>query len=231
MVSVDDNDSRGASLSSALTTIFRGKLCDTLLRNRSPISFSKDEIIYDVGDTNRTFFFIKHGVVKVGTVTEDGHEIIHDIRTDGDVVGELCAYELPHRDRAVVLDQTEVVAIPYTEIVAALQKNPKLLQSLVEAFCISLADAYEQMNQLAVDDTVHRLIKVLLDLAARLGRPAGEVVEIRTYLTQEEISKMVMARRERVSTGLNLLRRRGMVRYSPRGHLFLDVEALKNYRA
>jgi hypothetical protein len=36
----------------------------------------------------------------------------------------------------------------------------------------------------------------------------------------------VVARRERVSTALNLLRRRGAVWYSPRGQLVIDVQRL-----
>lgn len=226
-----DMVSHEASLSAALATAFRGKFCDILLRNCSAIAFDKDQIVYDIGDKDRTFFFIRRGFVKLGTITEDGQEIIYDIRKDGDVVGELCAYESPRRDRAVALESTEVVAVSYAEIVAFLQKNPNLLRELLDIFCSSLADAYEQVNSLAVDDTVHRLIKVLLKLAAELGRPTGEAVEIPTYLTQEEISQMVAARRERVSTALNLLRRRGMVQYSRGGHLLLDVKALENYRA
>jgi CRP-like cAMP-binding protein len=66
-------------------------------------------------------------------------------------------------------------------------------------------------------------------LAHKLGRPSGNRVEIAAYLTQEELSQMVVARRERVSTALNSLRRRGILQYSPRGHLLLDMRALDRY--
>ena len=78
---------------------------------------------------------------------------------------------------------------------------------------------------------LHRLIKVLLRLANQLGRPEGNLVEIDAYLTQEEISQMLAASRERVSGALNLLRNRKIVQYTRGGHLLLDVEALENYRA
>jgi hypothetical protein len=42
---------------------------------------------------------------------------------------------------------------------------------------------------------------------------------------------MAAARRERVCTALNSLRRRGMVQYSARGHMLLDVGALEFYSA
>jgi len=232
VIPVEDNVAwHEVSLSSALAAIFRGKLCDTLLQNRSVIAFDKDKVIYEIGDKNHTFFFIRRGFVKLGTITEDGHEIIYDIRKDGDVVGELCVCEYPRRDRAVAIEQTEVIPVAYAEILGTLQKNPDLLRGLVEVFCGSLSDACDQIEMLAVDDTVRRLVKVLLKLAAKLGRPSGKGVELATYMTQEEISQVVIARRERVSTALNFLRRRGMVQYARDGHLVLNVKMLENYLA
>jgi CRP-like cAMP-binding protein len=226
----DDDSLRDASVSGSLATLFRGRFCETLLLNRSAVRIAKGEALYEAGEQDRTFFFIQRGLVKLGTVTEDGHEIIYDLRKAGDVVGELAAYQSPRRDRAVALEPTDVVAVPYEAIIGFLQENPVLLRELIEVLCGYLSHAYEQVSRLAADDTVHRLVKVLLDLAARLGRRAGRFTELATYLTQEELSQMVAARRERVSTALNLLRRGGLVRYSRGGHLLLDVEALENYR-
>ena len=56
-------------------------------------------------------------------------------------------------------------------------------------------------------------------------------MELPAYLTQEEIAQMVAARRERISTALNSLRRRGMVHYSARGHLMLDMASLEGHLA
>ena len=63
-------------------------------------------------------------------------------------------------------------------------------------------------------------------LANKLGESHGELIEIATYLTQDELAQMVKARRERVSTALNLLRQRGVIEYSPRGRLRVDMRAL-----
>ena len=58
-----------------------------------PITFRKHEVIYNVGDERRVFFFLTSGFVKVGTITANGREVIYDIRRGGDVVGELCVSE------------------------------------------------------------------------------------------------------------------------------------------
>lgn len=224
-----DSGARNGPLSSALAAMFRGKLCDVALWSRSVTIFKKDQVIYDVGDENQTFFFVQKGFVKVGSVTEDGHELIYHVRKAGDIVGELCASRQQRRDRAVALERTEVIAVPLGEVLDIVQKNRNLLQELVQTCCESLSDAYDQLNNLAFSDIVHRLIRVLLRLGEQLGRSSGQRTELSAYLTQEEISQMVVARRERVSTAMNFLRNRGMLDYSHRGYLVLDLQALQNY--
>jgi CRP/FNR family cyclic AMP-dependent transcriptional regulator len=217
-----------AAVSTALISVFRGKFCDAILPNRKTTTFKKGEVIYDVGDKERTLFFLQEGFVKVGTITSDGHELIYDVRKGGDVVGELCASEPRRPDRAVALEQTEAIPVPFEEVMEVVQKQPALLARLVDVFCRALSEAYAQVNTLAVDDTAHRLAKVLLKLAAKIGQNSGPEVEIPTYLTQDEISQMVAARRERISTALNFLRRKRMIAYTNRGHLVLNVKALES---
>ena len=218
-------------MSSALASVFRGKFCDFILPNRSSTRFKKHDVIYNVGDDGRTFFFLQSGFVKVGTITPNGSEMIYDVRRSGDVIGELCASEKKRPDRAVALEQTDAISVPFEEIMAVLLQKPDLVAMLVEIFCRALKEAYAQVNTFASHDIIHRLSKVLLGLATKIGQKSSSLVEIPTYLTQEEIAQMVGARRERVSTALNSLRRQGMVHYSTRGHLMLDVSALERHSA
>jgi CRP-like cAMP-binding protein len=220
---------RSEPLSAALAAMFRGTLCDVVLWNRSVTIFEKDQVIFDVGDESQTFFFVQNGFVKVGSVTEDGHELIYDVRKPGDIVGELCASGQQQRNRAVALERTEVIAVPLGEVLDIVQKNRKLLQELLQICCESLSAAYDQLDTLAFSDTVHRLVRVLLRLGEQLGHSSGQRTELSVYLTQEEISQMVVARRERVSTAMNFLRNRGLVDYSHRGYLVLDLQALQKY--
>lgn len=219
-----------ATVSSALGSVFRGKFCDAILPKRKATTFEKGDVIYEVGEKDRTFFFLLSGYVKVGTITPDGHELIYDIRKGGDVIGELCASQRERPDRVIALEHTEAVPVPYDEVMEVMRNQPDLLDRLVNLFCRALTEAYEQVNIMAVDDTVHRVVKALLRLAANIGHRSGETVEIPTYLTQEEISQMVAARRESVSTALNFLRRRSMLHYSNHGCLTLHTTALENYR-
>lgn len=226
---LDDSISRQAVVSTALVSIFRGNFCNLILPNGIRTTFKKYEVIYSVGDEQRMFFFLTDGFVKVGTITANGCEVIYDIRRGGDVVGELCVSERARPDRAVALEQTNAIGVPFEDVMKLLLTKPDMIALLMDVFCRALKEAYTQVNALAVEDTIHRLVKILISLATKLGRPVGSLVEIPTYLTQEEIAQMVAARRERVSTALNSLRRLGMVHYSARGHLVLNVSALESH--
>ncbi|HEY7643178.1 MAG TPA: Crp/Fnr family transcriptional regulator [Steroidobacteraceae bacterium] len=226
-VAVSSSPLRDAALASALVGIFRGRFCNILLlRERTATRFAEGAVIYELGDTRRALWFLRRGVVRIGTITAEGREIIYDVRKDGDVVGELCAIEPVRRDRAVVVEQADLVAVELDEALGALARDPAALQAFVQVFGGALAEAYDQLSSLAHDDLMHRVVKTLRSLAHKLGEAHGELVEIATYLTQDELAQMVMARRERVSTILNVLRQRGVVHYSPRGRLRVDMRAL-----
>jgi CRP/FNR family transcriptional regulator, cyclic AMP receptor protein len=226
---ISTDDARHAPLSAALSMIFRGKLCDVILGGRSVLSVNKDETIYDVGDEDQTLYFLRSGFAKVGTITEDGRELIYDVRKTGDVLGELCAAEGPRPDRAVALEACTYIAVPFDDLLAVVQRDRVLLRQLMQVFSGSLSDAYDQLSTVAFDGTVERLVKVLHKLGLELGRESPQGLEIATYLTQEELAQMIAARRERVSLAMNFLRGRGLVHYSRRGYLVLNAAGIANY--
>lgn len=218
-----------ASVSSAVAPLFRGRLCDRLLARRDARTFERHAVIFDLGETDRSLFFIRKGLVKTGTITEEGREIIYDVRKDGDVVGELCALDLSRRDRAVAVSRTTAIVVGFEEVIDALAGNASMLSTFIGDLGRVLANSYEQLNRVARGDVTFGLVSVLRTLAQKLGRPSGPLIEIDAYLTQEELAQMVVARRERVSTALNALRRDGLVQYSAGGHLLVDLEALDRH--
>lgn len=215
--------------SAASATIFGGKLCELVLQDRPVATFEKGQVIYDAEERIPTIFFVRSGLVKVGAIMEDGRELIYDVRTSGDVVGELCASRHPRQDRAVALVETEIVAAPYEDVLDVAHRDRELMREFVQMFSDPLSDTYGQLSSVAFGDVLTRLVRVLARLAVKIGRPAGAYTELPIHLTQETIAQMVAMRRERVSWTMNLLRRRGVLDYSRRGYIVLNVGILRQY--
>jgi hypothetical protein len=106
-VGFDSSIERQAAVSAALVSVFRGKFCNLILPDKKSKIFKKHQVIYEVGDKERTFIFLQTGFAKVGTITTNGREVIYDVRKGGDVVGELCASEHVRLDRAVALEESQ----------------------------------------------------------------------------------------------------------------------------
>ena len=147
----DDFATSQAAVSAALATVFRGKFCEAILPSRNAKSFERNEVLYDIGGRDRTFFFLQAGFVKVGAVTAEGRELIYDVRSGKDVVGELCLSEVRRPDRAVALEHTEAVAVPRDEVMEVLRRRPELFSRLIDVLGHALVEAYEQVNTLATD--------------------------------------------------------------------------------
>ena len=225
------NDSGSATislLSSELTSIFRDELYNSILRDRIVVTYRKGQFIYDPISAGESLFFIRRGFVKIGTVAEDGHEMIYDVRKTGDVVGELCAISQPRHDYAVALESSLVVPVPFDEVISVAQTDYRVLRQLVQSLSTSLYDSYEQLNSVAFNSSAQRLIQTLVKLGKRTGRASGQRIKVPIYLTQKEIAQMSVLSRERVSTTLNCLRGCGLIEYSRNGHLILDLPALEN---
>lgn len=51
--------------------------------------------------------------------------------------------------------------MPFDDVMEVVRKQPDLMARLMEVFCQALKEAYSQVNALAADDLVHRLVNVL----------------------------------------------------------------------
>jgi CRP/FNR family cyclic AMP-dependent transcriptional regulator len=176
----DDTASRMASLSSALVPVFRGKFCGILLAARTAKTFDEKQVMYELGDKERLLYFVQRGIVKVGTVTDSGREIIYDIRKDGDVVGELCCLGSLRWDRAVAVERTEAIAVLFDEAIESLAKHPAVLREFVDIFCRALSEAYDQVNRLAADNVERGLVEVLRKLGHKLGVQPASLLKYRS---------------------------------------------------
>lgn len=210
----------------ALSSCFRGKLCDLLIA-RPGRQVAKGESIYRPGDSAQSVFFLRQGLVKLTSVTEDGRELILRLHQSGDVFGDLCHCTGERREQAVMMEEGEVVELNFDEFVSHLQQHRPALLLFLSNVAQQLSSAYEQIQTLSFSSTMERLARTLGRLADEFGEPDGEWVRLTHYFRQDELAQMIGARREVVSTLLNRLREQGVVSYARKDGLLIRRAALE----
>jgi CRP/FNR family cyclic AMP-dependent transcriptional regulator len=211
----------------ALSELLRGKLCEELAR-RPARRVRSGEFLYNMGDTARSVYLVRSGLIKTSMVSPGGHELTLRIHKAGDIFGELCLCVDERREQAVALEESKVVEIPLDLLIARLRRDPEAALEFTTAVSAHLLQTYQRLQSLSVEPAMGRLTRTLLDLASDLGDATGHGTEIAHHITQEELARMISARREVVSSLLNQLRKAGFISYTRRGFIVVNRRALQN---
>ena len=86
-----------------------------------------------------------------------------------------CASELERPDRAVALERTDAISVPFQEIRDFLTTRPDLIAAMIDVFGRALKEAYAQINALASDSIVQRLARILASLASKVGQQSDSL--------------------------------------------------------
>jgi CRP/FNR family transcriptional regulator len=187
------------------------------------------ERLYTMGQPATAVYLVRRGLLKTSLVSPAGQELTLRLYTPGEILGELCLCTGERREEASALEASEVVEISLTALLRRVSQDPQAAVDLASAVCEHLADAQEGLLSLSFTPVTERLARALLALADRLGEPGPRGTRIIHYITQEELARMIGARREVVSSLLNRLRSDGLISYTRRGQIQVDKKALLAY--
>ena len=184
------------------------------------------------GDESKHVFVLLEGSVKVASTAPDGRELLLAVRGAGEVIGELSALEGGHSARSASVLALELVrarSIPGQEFLDYLAAHPQAMLLLVRGLIGRLRDADRRRVEFGSFDTLHRVARLLAELAEATGRPAADGVELGIPLSQEELAGMVSASRESVTRALTTLRRLGLVTTGRKSVVVNDIAALRAF--
>jgi CRP/FNR family cyclic AMP-dependent transcriptional regulator len=209
----------------AVSELLRGKLCHELGRRPSR-RVQAGEFLYHMGEPARSVYLLRRGLIKTAMVSPGGHELTLRIHKAGDILGELCLCVDERREQAMALEVSEVVEIPLDLLLGRLRQDAEAALDFATAASSHLLQTYQRLQSLSVEPAIGRLTRTLLELASHVGKPTAQGTQIAHHITQEELARLISARREVVSSLLNQLRKAGFISYSRRGFIVIDRQAL-----
>jgi CRP-like cAMP-binding protein len=166
--------------------------------------------------------------VKLVAYGAENREVVLAIRGPGELVGEMAALGGQRRTATVIaVDDVEVGILRAETLREFLLEHPDAAMVLMRMLVRRLTEATRDVVDLATQDSIGRVAKRLLELAADHGTPVEGGTRIELSLTQDELASWTGATRETVSRALRLMRRLGWVATDHRVITIVDADALR----
>lgn len=178
------------------------------------------------GDPATHVFVLVAGLVKILSVTKDGHELVLALRGNGDIVGELAGETTGHRTATVqAVDTVHALIVRYDRFSSFLDSHPGAGRAYRHAVVQRWNDTATILRNFSMTNGAQRVAKLLLDLAVRYG--SGKNGEIDVPLTQEELASLAGTSRATVARAFSNWRRRGFIRTGQRRITITNPDGLK----
>jgi len=211
-----------------VTGIFCPKKIDRGDLDKQPHrTYKRGEYIYLPDEHADKIFFLTDGRVKIGTYNEEGKEITKAILNPGEVFGELSIIgEKQRRDFAYAMDEIQVCILTTNEMQGLMRDYTGLGLFLMKILGSRVLQMEKRLESLVFKDSRTRVVEFLYNMAQEKGQRVGYEMVVRKFITHQEIANLTATSRQTVTTVLNELRNKDIIKFDRRRLLIRDMEQL-----
>jgi CRP/FNR family cyclic AMP-dependent transcriptional regulator len=196
------------------------------IRDRIVIkNFKKNETILHEEHTNAFMYMILEGEAKVVQTTEAGKEIIITMHQTGDFFGELSLIDgktAPATVRATRNSTTAIIS--KKDFFALLLSQNKVLESLLQIFCLRLRESIKKIQMLNFNNAAQRIKMLFLMLAESHGERTDAGTVLKMKLIHQDIADMTGLTRETVTRVLDKWKKGGEIKVQKNKGFLLTPE-------
>ena len=185
-------------------------------------SVRQGAIIFTKDDPGSSLFVIREGTAKMTVPSADGHEVVVNLVTEGDIFGEIALLDgRPRTADAVAISDCEMFVIERRDLLPLVREEPEIALKLIEILCGRLRQTTQQVESIMFLHLSGRLAKALLRLSG------GGERERKVVVSQKDLGNIIGASRESTNRELRLWAENKWVRLERGGITILCVEALE----
>jgi CRP/FNR family transcriptional regulator len=191
------------------------KIVDACSATKVKTVYRGETLNYGDGEYSKIYLLIK-GKIKITECNEPDNELIKDILTAPDVLGDLgleCSPPIEETAEALT-DNTVVCSFNVPVFKMLLQENPVMAMSFANIVNKKLKKLEHRHYDLVFRDAKSRLIRFIKFWAQSDGDRVGEKIILANYLTHSDIAAAISTSRQSVNTLLNELRESGLIFYN-----------------
>ncbi|MEJ2576838.1 MAG: Crp/Fnr family transcriptional regulator, partial [Gammaproteobacteria bacterium] len=178
-------------------------------------------MLYYAGQQGSQMFTIRSGLVKLSQLLPDGSQRIVRLMRSTDIIGLETLLDQPYEHDAVVMQRTEICALPVAVVRELQARNPALHTELLARWQRALKDADEWITQLSTGSAKQRVARLLLRLVK--DEPSSEC----ELFGREDMGAMLGITTETASRTVAEFKRQSLLLETSTNRFLLDVPNLR----
>lgn len=191
-------------------------------------TYKKYDHVFLEDEPSDTIFFLTKGVIKLGSHSNDGREVIKNILHPHAMFGELGLVGEERRQgfAEVMNEPAECLLLKVADFRKLMDKNHQLCFNVINLVGGKLRKAESRLESLIFKDARARIIDFLKDSVETRGRKVGFEMLLKHSLTQQDIANITGTSRQTVTSVLNDLRKSDLIYFNRRSILIRDMQKL-----
>ena len=194
-------------------------------------SLKKGYSIYAEGEATTDLFLLKKGRVKIFKTDQEVKDTILELLLEGDIFGKLELANTPMKSvetATVISNEALVVSIDAKTLADHMMVIPHLAINYSNILVRKLSEIEKKYSYFLKSDIRKRLMTFFVMHAYYEGRPCDNGIEIKSFMTHQEIANFVGTSRQTVTTLIKEIEEKGYLILSAKGSIIIpDIEEMK----
>jgi len=191
------------------------------------VTLRENEMLFEQGQPGDTMYLIEEGELKIFTLGTGGREVVIDILSTGDVLGQLSLVDgKAHTVYARAMTDCLLMALSRGPFLDHMRQHPDTTVQLMANMSARLRQTGLQTESLSASDSQARLAQAILFLAERDGEVTAGLAT--SVLNKKDIAATIGTSEEWVNRTLSDWSRDGIIGITGGRRLLLhDVDSLR----
>ncbi|HZH70447.1 MAG TPA: response regulator [Flavobacteriaceae bacterium] len=218
----EEREQRTAENTNALRSL--NDLKNYLDDNGITFKFKKGEEIFRQGYNSNYIYLITKGIVKCHKVDKSGKELTTALYKEDDLFGyATLLQEIPYQESATAMEKCELMGIPKEELKTVLHKNHKVNFDLINLLSDSLAEAKNQLLQMAYGSVRKKTAATILQFVEKMNKNPKEGIRI----SRTDLASVAGIATESLIRTISAFSKEGLIDIEGRNIKVLEIEKLK----
>ncbi len=189
-------------------------------------SFHKNKQILFPEKTNKSIYFLKKGVVKIGKITESGEEDFQYLLKEGSIFGELALSEGESMNMiAVAVEDCMICHIDVETMRKLMESNSALSTAVLKIMGLRIKKVERRLESILFKDSKTRVTDFVRDFLEEFGeRGEDGTITAKNFLSNKDMAKLTATSRQTVNAVLNELKKKGSIDFDTK---FIKTKNLK----